>query len=71
MTISGNAMLVLVCLQVAACSTDRLAQNVYEGIQNKNQSLKTPEEKSSAPAPQSYQDYEAERNRLKGETPGK
>ncbi|MCX7179929.1 MAG: hypothetical protein NTX56_14580 [Proteobacteria bacterium] len=54
----------------AGCSTN-LAQNVYEGIQNRNESLKTPEEKSATPAPQSYRDYEAERNRLKGETPGK
>jgi hypothetical protein len=53
--------LVLVC----GCSTDRAAQNVYEGIQNRNEGLKTPQEKASEPPPQSYPDYERERKQLK------
>jgi hypothetical protein len=52
---------VLVC----GCSTDRAAQNVYEGIQNRNEGLKTPQEKASEPPPQSYPDYERERKQLK------
>ena len=47
------------------CSTDRAAQNVYEGIQNRNEGLKTPQEKASEPPPQSYPDYGRERKQLK------
>ena len=53
--------LVLAC----GCSADRAAQNVYEGIQNRNEGLKTPQEKASEPPPQSYPDYERERKQLK------
>lgn len=53
--------LVLAC----GCSTERAAQNVYEGIQNRNEGLKTPQEKASEPPPQSYPDYERERKQLK------
>ena len=53
--------LVLAC----GCSTDRAAQNVYEGIQNRNEGLKTTQEKASEPPPQSYPDYERERKQLK------
>ena len=69
MNSTPTAVYFCVCLLAAGCSTERLAQNVYEGIQNQNQSLKTPEEKSSTPAPPSYRDYEDERRRLKGEEP--
>lgn len=48
-------------LMTAACSIDGLSRNVYEGIQNRNQSLKTPQEKAMDPPPQSYRDYERER----------
>jgi hypothetical protein len=53
--------LVLVC----GCSTDRAVQNVYEGIQKRNEGLKTPQEKAWEPPPQSYPDYERERKQLK------
>lgn len=68
MTHSVPSLLTAAVLAVAACSTDRLAGNVYEGIQQRNQALKTPQEKSSEPPPQSYRDYERERVRLKNET---
>jgi hypothetical protein len=51
---------------VVGCTTQKAAQNVYEGIQSRNQGLGTPAEKASTPAPPNYEDYEAERKRLRG-----
>jgi len=51
---------------LVACTTRRASQNVYEGIQNRNQSLETPAEKATTPPPPNYQDYDAERKRLRG-----
>ena len=48
-------------LAASACTSERMAQNVYEEIRNRNDSLKTPQEKASEPPPQSYPDYEKER----------
>ena len=38
--------------------------NVYEGIQSRNDSLRTPAERATSPAPQPYDQYEAERKKL-------
>lgn len=51
---------------VVACTTEQAAQNVYEGIQSRDQGLKTPADKAASPPPPSYPDYEAERKRLRG-----
>jgi hypothetical protein len=56
-----------VCMLMTACTTEHAAQNVYEGIQNRDQGLKTPAEKATTPPPPSYPDYEAERKRLHGD----
>lgn len=58
--------LVFCVLVTTACSTEHLAQGIYEGSQNRNQSLRTPQERATDPlSPQSYRDYEKERERLK------
>jgi len=51
---------------LVACTTQSASQNVYDGIQSRNQSLETPLEKSTTPSQPNYQDYEAERKRLRG-----
>lgn len=58
----------LVCgfLATAACSTEHLAQGIYEGSQNRAQSLRTPQERVAEPLPQqNYRDYERERDLLR------
>ena len=59
-------LLLVAGMLLVACTTRRASQNVYEGIQNRNQSLETPTEKATTPPPPNYQDYEAERKRLRG-----
>jgi hypothetical protein len=60
-----KAAMIIALVFACGCSTDRAAQNVYEGIQNRNEGLKTSQEKASEPPPQSYPDYERERKQLK------
>ena len=60
-----KAVMIIALVFACGCSTDRATQNVYEGIQNRNEALKTPQEKASEPPPQSYPDYERERKQLK------
>ena len=56
-----SLLLIGTLLAASGCTSERAAQNVYEGIQNRNESLKTPQEKASEPPPPSYPDYEKER----------
>jgi hypothetical protein len=51
---------------VVGCTTQKASQNVYEGIQSHKQGMETPAEKAVTPAPPNYEDYEAERKRLRG-----
>lgn len=54
----------LACLPaLAACSTEQLARNVYEGNQNRNAALQSPQERAGALPPRSHSDYERERLR--------
>ena len=50
------------------CTTQKASQNVYEGIQSHKQGMETPADKAVTPAPPSYEDYEAERKRLRSGT---
>jgi hypothetical protein len=59
-------LLLVAGMPLVACTSQRASQNVYEGIQRRNQSLETPAEKATTPPQSSYQDYEAERKRLRG-----
>jgi uncharacterized lipoprotein len=52
-----------ICLLLASCSSDRMTRGVYEGIQNRNEALKTPAEKMSTPSPPAYPEYRKERDR--------
>ena len=61
----SKALAAIALVLACGCSADRVAQNVYEGVQNRNEGLKTPQEKASEPPPQSYPDYERERKQLK------
>ena len=58
--------LVISAALLVGCTTQKASQNVYEGIQSRNQGLATPAEKAVTPPPPNYEDYEAERKRLRG-----
>jgi hypothetical protein len=55
---------VSLCIGNVSCSSERAAQGVYEGIQNRNEILKTPTEKMSSPTPPTYPEYQEEKKRL-------
>jgi hypothetical protein len=59
-----RAFLVAEVLFIMGCTTDRVAQNVYEGLRNRDETAKTPAEKTAAPRPLTYFEYEAERRGL-------
>ncbi len=59
----------IVLLLVSACSNEHLARNVYDGVQNRDQALKTSQEQNSAARAPSYPEYEKERERLKNSAP--
>jgi hypothetical protein len=61
--------LLTVMLVVSACSSEHLARNVYDGVQNRDQALKTSQEQNSAARAPSYPEYEKERERLKNPAP--
>ncbi len=49
---------------LCSCTTQQISQNFYEGIESRNESLKsTPLETSGGPA-LSYEEYERERKKL-------
>ena len=60
--------LVISGVLLVGCTTQKASQNVYEGIQSHRQGMQTPADKATTPAPPTYQDYEAERKRLGGNT---
>jgi hypothetical protein len=58
--------LVLVAsLPVTGCANP--ARNLYEGIQMRNEILKTPEERATSPRPPGYDEYKKEREKLEKE----
>jgi len=58
----------LFLLLASGCTAHELSRNTYEGVANREESLKsTPLEKPGAPSP-SYEEYERERRAL---SPGK
>lgn len=60
----------LVCLPaLAACSAEQWARNVYEGNQQRNAALQSPQEQAGARSPRSHSDYERERERLRQPAP--
>lgn len=62
-----HQLALLVCaVLVVGCTTQKASQNVYEGIQSHKQGTETPADKATTPAPPNYEDYEAERKRLRG-----
>jgi hypothetical protein len=54
--------LALASLSAAGCADP--ARNLYEGIQMRNESLKTPEERATSPRPPEYDEYKKERDKL-------
>lgn len=56
-------------LVISACSSEHLARNVYDGVQNRDQALKTSQEQNSAARAPGYPEYEKERERLKNPAP--
>jgi hypothetical protein len=58
-----TAGLIALSLLLASCTSDRMTRGVYEGIQNRNEALKTPAEKMSTPSSPAYPEYRKERDR--------
>ena len=58
--------LVISGVLLVGCTAQKASQNVYEGIQSHKQGMETPADKATTPAPPNYEDYEAERKRLRG-----
>ena len=68
MTLFLHRLALLICgMLVVGCTTQQASKNVYEGIQSHKQGLEAPVDKATTPAPPSYEDYEAERKRLRGD----
>lgn len=66
----SRMLCLLVCLPaLAACSSERLARNVYEGNQHRAAALQSPQERAGALPPRSHSDYERERERLRQPAP--
>ncbi len=61
--------LLSVLLLLSACSGEHLARNVYDGVQNRDQTLRTSQEQNSAVRAPSYPEYEKELERLKHPAP--
>ena len=61
-----RGFLVIELVSMAGCTANRVAQNVYEGLRNRDETVKALTEKTAAPRPLNYPEYEAERKRLWG-----
>lgn len=56
--------IILTMLVLAGCGSDPF-RSFYEGIKNRNESLKKPGERAASPHIPSYDEYKKERDRLK------
>jgi len=56
---------------LGACTTQELSRNVYNGVKNRNEALKSTPPDYSAPRAPGYDEYERERRALSGSEPGK
>ena len=59
--IRRRLLILIFCICPGACTSEQATRGVYEGIQNRNEALKTPAEKAVTPPAPSYPDYEAQR----------
>jgi len=55
--------IILTILALAGCGNDPF-RSFYEGIKNRNESFKKPEERAASPHTPSYDEYKKERDRL-------
>jgi hypothetical protein len=56
---------------LGACTTQELSRNVYNGVKNRNEALKSAPPDYSSPRAPGYDEYERERRALSGSEPGK
>ncbi len=64
--IPATLLMAMAVALLAGCNSDGLYRGIYEGTRTRNQALKPPSESTADAKPLDYDQYQAERQRLRG-----